>query len=170
MRFVFVGNVSSGRLHFTGSKWVGPDYYRSLSPTRQPQRGDLLYSAVGATLGVPAVVDTDEPFCFQRHISILKPDRSRVDSRFLCHMLGSHTVFTQAWASTTGSAQPTIPLREIRKLPVPLPPLEQQRRTAAYLDGFGDRLAALRGHQAASRAELDALLPSILHRAFNGEL
>jgi hypothetical protein len=57
VKFVFVGNVSSGRLHFTGCRYVSPDYYRTVAPTRRPRRGDVLYSAVGATLGIPALVD-----------------------------------------------------------------------------------------------------------------
>jgi type I restriction enzyme S subunit len=115
-------------------------------------------------------VDTDEPFCFQRHVAILKPNHGKVESRFVWHMLQSSTVFKQAWASTTGSAQPTIPLRAIRKLPIPVPSLSEQRRIVAYLDGLQAKVDRLRALQAQTRAELDALLPAILDRAFKGEL
>ena len=49
-------------------------------------------------------------------------------------MLRSQTVFDKAWSSTTGSAQPTVPLRAIRELPVPLPSLVEQLlwRTLMY--------------------------------------
>ena len=80
---------------------------------------------IGVARRIPAVVDTDEPFSFQRHVAIIKPDRQRAEARFLWHMLRSKTVFDKAWASTTGSAQPTIPLRAIRVLPVPLPPVAE---------------------------------------------
>jgi type I restriction enzyme S subunit len=169
-RFIFVGNVSSGRLHFENTKRVSLDYFRSLKSHRLPERGDILYSAVGATLGIPAVVDSDEPFCFQRHVAILKPDRNKVDSRFVWHMLGSRTVTEKAWASTTGSAQPTIPLRAIRELPIPIPPLAEQRRIVAELDALHAEVDALKRLQAETAAELDALLPALLDRAFKGEL
>ena len=55
IRFIFVGNVSSGYLHFNGSKYVSEQYFESLKPQRLPERGDILYSAVGATLGIPAL-------------------------------------------------------------------------------------------------------------------
>jgi type I restriction enzyme S subunit len=80
VRFIFVGNVSTGRLHFDHCKRVSQDYFQTLKPQRLPKRGDILYSAVGATLGISAVVDTDEPFCFQRHVAILKPDRRCMNS------------------------------------------------------------------------------------------
>jgi type I restriction enzyme S subunit len=48
-----------------------------------------------------------------------------------------------------------------------LPPA---RRTAAYLDSVQARLASLRELQSATGEELSALLPSMLDRAFKGEL
>ena len=170
MRFIFVGNVSSGRLHFEDSKRVRPEYFKSLKTHRVPEHGDILYSAVGATLGIPAVVDSDEPFCFQRHVAILKPDRTTVDSQFVWHMLTSRTVFEKAWASTTGSAQRTVPLRAIRELAIPVPPLPEQRRIVAELNALQAEVDALKRLQAETAAELDALLPSILDKAFKGEL
>src|SRR5262249_22731858 len=47
VRFVFVGNVSTSRLHFDNCKRVTHDYFKSLRPQRVPRMGDLLYSAVG---------------------------------------------------------------------------------------------------------------------------
>lgn len=170
IRFIFVGNVSSGFLHFDGSKRVSDEYFRTLKQQRVPSRGDILYSAVGATLGIPAVVDSDEPFCFQRHVAILKPNSGLLDSRYGWHMLRSRTVFEKAWASTTGSAQPTIPLRSIRELPIPLPPLSEQRRVVAELDALQAEAGALKRLQSETAEELDALLPAILDRAFKGEL
>lgn len=170
VKFIFVGNVSTGRLHFGGLKYVTLDYFQRLSPNRVPRRGDILYSAVGATLGIPAVVDVDDEFCFQRHVAILKPDRNAALPRFLWHMLRATTVFEKAWASTTGSAQPTIPLRAIRELPIPLPPLGRQTAIVAELDTLQAKLDAVKALQAGTAAELDAMLPAILDRAFKGEL
>jgi type I restriction enzyme, S subunit len=170
VRFIFVGNVSSGRLHPHGSKRVSEDYFDQLSPQRVPKPGDILYSAVGATLGIPAVVDVDEPFCFQRHIAILKPQRDCLDSQFAWHMLRSRTVFETAWASTTGSAQPTVPLRAIRELPIPIPPLAEQHSIVAELDALQAEVDTLKRLQTETSAEPDTMLPAILDRAFPGDL
>jgi type I restriction enzyme, S subunit len=169
-RFIFVGNVSSGRLHFEGCKHVAESYFRTLKAQRLPEQGDILYSAVGATLGVPALVDCDEPFCFQRHVAILKPNRAALNSQFLWHMLRSRTVFEKAWSSTTGSAQPTVPLWAIRALTIPLPPIAEQRRIVTELDALQAQVDELKRRQSETAAELSALSPSILDRAFRGEL
>jgi type I restriction enzyme S subunit len=46
----------------------------------------------------------------------------------------------------------------------------EQRRIVAYLDGSHAKVNALRGLQSQSQEELDALLLSVLDRAFKGEL
>jgi type I restriction enzyme, S subunit len=168
--FIFVGNVSGGHLHFNGCKSVSEVYYATIAASRKPERGDVLFSAVGATLGIPAIVDSDAPFCFQRHIAIIKPNRTKLQPEYLAYMLRSETIHDLTWASTTGSAQPTIPLRGIKALPVPAPSLPEQRRIVAYLDDLQAKVDSLKELQSQTQAELDALLPSILDKAFKGEL
>jgi type I restriction enzyme S subunit len=46
----------------------------------------------------------------------------------------------------------------------------KQVRIVAYLDSVQARLASLRELQSTTGEELDALLPSVLDRAFKGEL
>ncbi len=58
----------------------------------------------------------------------------------------------------------------MRKTQIPLPPLPEQHRIVAYLDRLQAKVDALKNLQAETAAELDALLPSILDRAFKGEL
>ena len=54
-------------------------------------------------------------------------------------------------------------------------PFDEQRRIVAYLDGLQAKVNALRGLQSASGEELRplfgrTLMPSILDKAFKGEL
>jgi type I restriction enzyme S subunit len=61
-------------------------------------------------------------------------------------------------------------LNDLRKVPIPLPPLGEQRRIVAELDALQAEVDALKRLQAETATELDALLPAILDRAFKGEL
>jgi type I restriction enzyme S subunit len=53
---------------------------------------------------------------------------------------------------------------------IPVPPLPEQRRIVAYLDDLQQKTDSLKALQAETSAELDALMPSILDKAFRGEL
>lgn len=61
-------------------------------------------------------------------------------------------------------------MNDLRSVPVPVPSLPEQRRIVAYLDGLQAKVDQLKQLQEQTAAELDALLPSILDRAFKGEL
>jgi type I restriction enzyme S subunit len=123
--FIFISNLIDGKIIFKNCKYVTQEYFNSIHSTRIPKLGDVLYTAVGATYGKPYLVTVDTPFCFQRHIAIIKPDRRIVSSEYLAWALSSRTVYEQATKFITGTAQPTVPLHGIRRLQFPLPPIEE---------------------------------------------
>jgi type I restriction enzyme S subunit len=53
---------------------------------------------------------------------------------------------------------------------LPIPPIEIQRQVVEELEDTQRRLMSLRELNTHTAAELDALLPSVLDRAFRGEL
>jgi type I restriction enzyme S subunit len=58
----------------------------------------------------------------------------------------------------------------ILSTPIPVPTIPEQRNIVVELDGLQAEVDALKRLQSETSAELDALLPSILDRAFKGEL
>jgi len=58
----------------------------------------------------------------------------------------------------------------LRLLPIPLPPLEEQRRIVAHLQAVQEKIKALKEAQAQTEAELKRLEQAILDKAFRGEL
>lgn len=69
-----------------------------------------------------------------------------------------------------GSAAPHLNIGALRKFAIRLPTLDEQRRIVVHLDALQARVDALKRMQAESSAELDALLPSVLDKAFRSEL
>jgi type I restriction enzyme S subunit len=53
---------------------------------------------------------------------------------------------------------------------IPVPSIPTQHRIVAYLDDLQTKVSTLKRLQAETTAELDALLLSILDKAFKGEL
>jgi type I restriction enzyme S subunit len=163
--FLTIGNITTGRLDFSGCRLVSEAYFKSLAAYRTPEKGDILYTVVGATYGRPAVVDTDRSFCVQRHIAILKPV-AEMSLHFLVILLSSPLIYEQATRSTTGTAQPTIALRPLRNFLAPIPPLAEQHRIVAKVDALMalcDQLeASLGAAEATRRRLLEALLAEAL--------
>ena len=123
--FITISAMNDGRLRLEkASRFVPQSYFDSLKPMRKPARGDLLFSVTGS-IGIPAQVDTDSPFTFQRHIAILKPNKSLILSSFITLVLGSEAMRIQVMEVATGTAQLTIPLTGIRAFVLNLPPIDE---------------------------------------------
>ena len=162
--FLTIGNVTTGKIDFAGCRRVPPQYYESLPAYRTPAFGDLLYTVVGATFGRPVLVDTEEPFCVQRHIAILKPS-DEIFVSYLHRVLASPFVYEQAASATTGAAQPTIALKPLRNFLIPLPPLAEQHRIVAKVDALMALLDRLEASVAAAATTRRHLLEALLHEA-----
>lgn len=68
------------------------------------------------------------------------------------------------------TGQANVNATKLKALPICLPPLPEQRDIVVYLEGLEARIDALKSFQTQTAAEIDALLPSILDKAFKGEL
>ena len=69
-----------------------------------------------------------------------------------------------------GTGQPNVNGKKLANIRVPIAPPDEQRHIIAYLGNLQAKVDALKRLQTETTAELDALLPSILDKAFKGEL
>ena len=101
----------------------------------------------------------------------LRVDEKKVLPDFLVFALGSRRVRAQIEElGKTTAGQIGVSGADAKAFVIPVPPVEEQYRIVAYLDGLQAKVDALKKLQAETAAELAALLPSILDKAFKGEL
>jgi type I restriction enzyme, S subunit len=134
--------------------------------------GDILVVITGATIGRTAVVHSyHEPGLVSQHVGLVRVNKAKVNPRFL-----HYCILAPAWAggqlneAKYGQGKPGLNLANLRALRFPLRPLPEQERIVAHLDRVTAKVDALKQLQAETAAELDALLPSVLDKAFRGEL
>jgi type I restriction enzyme S subunit len=85
-------------------------------------------------------------------------------------MIVSPDLQRQILSGVRGGIQADLGLKTIRELRIPVPPLPEQQKIVVYLDDLQQQTDALKALQAETSAELNALIPSILDKAFRGEL
>ena len=113
--FLFVSNIVGNTITYDAEKFISQETYAELIKRTPIEIGDVLLSTVGS-YGHPAVVKSDKPFCFQRHIAYLKPKKELVDSEYLHGAILSVDVQKQIEERVKGIAQKTLNLSEIRKI------------------------------------------------------
>lgn len=168
--FLVISDVNKGNIDFENvSRWVPESYYESLKEIRKPFQNDILYTVTGS-YGIPVIVNTTKPFCFQRHIAIIKPNSSLIDYKFLAFYLESPQIFKHASDVATGTAQKTVSLSSLRNFELSVPSLEEQHeivRRVEQLFAYADTIEK-QVNNALTR--VNNLTQSILAKAFRGEL
>ncbi len=131
--FLFVSNIVGNTITYDAEKFISEETYAELIKRTPIEIGDVLLSTVGS-YGHPAVVKSDKPFCFQRHIAYLKPNKELIDSEYLHGAMLSVDVQKQIEERVKGIAQKTLNLSEIRKIKLPLPTMDKQKQFAAFVE------------------------------------
>jgi len=162
-------NVRWLRIDIEGIKRIAPalsaDYARTVL-----SGGEVLVNVRG-TLGGVAVATAD--MCgwnVSREVAVIPVDTDKVESRFLAFWIGADA--SQGWLSKVekGVAYTGINIEDLRTLPIALPLIEEQReivRRVEELLALADQIEQ-RYEKAAEAVE--RLTPSILAKAFRGEL
>ncbi len=98
---------------------------------------------------------------------ILRPNKDKVLSKFFLYQVLSPLIQeNQIQRLSKGSASPHLNIGAMRRFRFRVPPLAEQHRIVAHLDGLHREVDALKRLQAESAAELDAVLPTVLDRVF----
>jgi type I restriction enzyme S subunit len=163
-------DVGWGTLNYTTALRTSRDEFEHRIMRGEPQAGDIVYVREG-DVGRCAVVDGTQRFCLGQRVMMLRPDPKQIISRFLMlHLLSPNVLYDQVLEGKTGTTSHHVNIGHLRQVQIFVPPLSEQRRIVDYLDTIQAQVDTLKQEQAASTAELDALLPAVLDRAFKGEL
>ncbi len=140
------------------------------------QPGDLLItrSNTPQLVGHAAIYNgKPEPCIYPDLMMRLDVDARKADTEFVWRWLQAPQTRDYIERNAKGTSPTMKKISQGIVMDVPFPetlPLPEQRRIVAYLDDLQAKVDAIKKLHEQTAAELDALLPSILDRAFRGEL
>ena len=106
------------------------------------QTGDVLVAKITPCFenNKIAVAELDREHGFgSTEFHVIRTDAAALDNRYLVHFLRQDSIRRVGEERMTGSAgQRRVPRLFLEELPIPLPPLDEQRRIAAILDQADD--------------------------------
>ena len=168
--FIRSENVLWGKLDLSKQMHIPEAFHQKLLRS-QLQKRDVLINLVGASIGrACAIPDNIGDANINQAVAVISPNLNKLDCGYLMQFLISVPTQEIIHGGKVETARPNISLGDLRKLVIPVPPLDEQRRIVAHLDELQAKVDALKEYQARTGQELDALLPSVLDRGFKGEL
>ena len=159
-------NIRDGQLLMEGMRFVDQQTYEFWSRRCPPLPGDVLFTRE-APMGEACLVPKGMQLCLGQRTMLMRPSPA-IEGSYLLAALLSPVISDLIGHVAVGSGVKHLRVGDVERLPIPLPPLAEQRRIAAEVDR---RLSILRGIESEVDANLkraQALRQSVLAKAFQG--
>jgi len=164
-------DVGYGTLDLSTARRTDEEEYVRRTVRGEPQENDIVLVREGGGTGKCALVLPGQRFSLGQRVMMLRPNRSLVlPSYFLYQLLSPTIQDDHIQPLSKGSASPHLNIGSLRKFPFILPALDEQLRIVSELDALQRKVNAVEALQTHTAAELEALLPAVLDKAFKGEL
>lgn len=168
------------RKYIPSTMTLAPYIASKVTPEALAQPGDILIacSAAGCLGRAARFQEIDRVASTDTHIAIARAKADVVLPEYLyAYLRGAQGQFQLKsrekgdWQrEKVGFRLTELNVADMRRVPVPLPGFQEQRRIVEWLDRITVKLDALRSHQSQRSAEIAALRPSVLNSAFSGRL
>lgn len=167
--FIRSMNVRMRRFQWDDIAYIDEHTHHGMRGT-QVQPHDVLLNITGASIGrvtcAPANLMTAN---VNQHVAIIRP-KDDLNAEYLMYWLSQPSVQDLIDDQQKGATRQGLTKAQIEQFQVPLPPLAEQQCLVQHLNKLQAKTDALKALQAETAAELEALLPSVLDRAFSGRL
>lgn len=165
----------------TGYSYKNSEFKRTSLPTNPDshywlKKGDLLItrSNTPELVGHAAVYDGSPSPCIYPDLIMRIPvDETKAIKRLVWYWLQSPMVREYIQGNAKGTSPTMKKISQSIVMNIPFPEkitTKEQHNVVSYLDDLQSKVTSLKTIQAQTQKELDALLPSILDRAFAGKL
>ena len=134
-------NVRDGKLDLTDLKRIDREVSNAL-PRSKLFQDDILFTYVGANIGQFARIPEDDIFHLAPNICRVRASE-QCYPRFLFYCFRDPRFQDDLSNFRHGSSQPTIPMKNIRKFEIPLPPIKKQKAIAEVLSSLDDKIDLL---------------------------
>ena len=130
----------------------------------------LTRTIITGGLKVAVVPSAFDGALLNQRVAAIQAHVTEMEPSFLYAYLSTRSVVDYVMSRMNTLMQPNLSIADLRRLPVPLPPLPEQRERVAELSRLDQATRTLESVYRRKVAALDELKRSLLHQAFTGAL
>jgi type I restriction enzyme M protein len=128
-------NIVNGNIDFSSVNLISKEDLFNIEKRSKVDDGDIIMPMIG-TIGNPIIVKKDREFAIKNVALIKFYENSKIDRSYLKSLLASEYFHQLLAYSSSGSTQKFISLGFIRKLELPLPPLNIQQEIVSKIESY----------------------------------
>lgn len=132
--------VKDGRITHPIVQKIAPSYYVEWMRRGLPRVGDVVLTTEGPLGEVAQLDDNTAGYALGQRIVVLRAKENILDNNFLKFLLQSPVAQTRLQSYATGTTVAGISQQSLRRVPLPIPPLQQQRDVAELLGSLDDKI------------------------------
>ena len=143
MPFLSASHVQKGKVVPNKIKYITKDLYSQITKNNKPEKGDILYTRVGAGIGEAGVIDFELDFAIYVSLTLIKPKRI-LNNYFLRFLLNSNYYkFLAKNGQFAGGGVQNLNVEVVREFPIPIPTLTEQKAIATALSDVDALISCL---------------------------
>ncbi|MCE8424764.1 MAG: restriction endonuclease subunit S [Candidatus Methanoperedens sp.] len=132
-----MGNIQNGQIRFSQLKYLEPE---NIEPDLYLGKGDILFNRTNSAelVGKCGIFESDLKCTFASYLIRVRLDVNRAIPKLVAFYINSplgRKYITSEIKQQCGQAN--VNSKKLKKMPIVLPPLPEQRRIVAYLDASG---------------------------------
>jgi type I restriction enzyme S subunit len=162
--FITSKNLVDSKLDFSNVKYISLEDHIEFSKRSKVEINDILFAMIG-TIGNPVIVSKIEMEFSIKNVALFKNfAKELIETNFIYWILIYST--NDLKNQSRGGIQKFVSLQILRNLPIPLPPLSEQKRIVAEIEKQLAKTKQLKEHIIANQQTTEQLLKALLHQAF----
>ena len=126
-------NYETKHIDFGKARKVGRNVLEEHIGRYTLEEGDFIIGKIG-TIGKPFFVPVEQTYTLSANTVLIKPIKEKISSQFLFSIFESEYMDRIIDAEKKSTSQPAFGIQKVRKIEIPLPPLDLQNQFAAFVD------------------------------------
>jgi type I restriction enzyme M protein len=131
--FIRSQNILKGECDFSDAVYISPETHSNMKRS-QVKKFDVFLNITGASIGRSALMAEDIEANVNQHVAIIRLKTEKFSPLFLVLLLNSDNFQKQINDIQSGASRQALNYEQIRKLNVPLPPLDVQKEIVARIE------------------------------------